>query len=57
MQRRFLSILAETLPPTTMGSGWRGSGAVANYTFIIHCYGDGDALLSLPDRMMHSLSG
>jgi len=26
-QRRFPSILAKTLPPSSMGFGWRGTGA------------------------------
>jgi len=36
LQRRFPSILAKTLPPSTMGFGWRGTIAVLLH--LVGCF-------------------
>ncbi len=45
VQQRFLSILAKTLPPATMGSGWTESVAAKDCTFIVNCYEHRDVFL------------
>jgi len=42
-QRRFPSILAKTLPPSTMGFGWTGTGAsLANWMKYLTHHGNGN---------------
>jgi len=53
---RFPSILAKTLPPTTMGSGWKGTGALTDYISIIDCLGNRDVFEEIGVRARHSTS-
>jgi len=33
---------ADSLPPSTMGFGWKGTGAVIDHTFIVNCHRNRD---------------